>query len=87
MALSADVFHLSGALLVVTSVIAMGETLRAVRYLNLALAGLLGITPWFANGETLSALLGSVGGLLLMVLSLPRGKVLDRYGAWDRLVA
>lgn len=83
---SADVFHLCGSLLVVTSIIAMGETLRAGRYFNLLLALVLGIAPWLGGNEAISALLGTAGALVVVGLSLPRGKVHQRYGSWDRLV-
>ena len=83
---SADVFHLCGALLVVTSVIAMGETLRAARYFNLVLAALVGIAPWFAAGEVTSAVIGSLGALLVFASSLRKGQILDRYGSWDRCI-
>lgn len=83
---SADIFHLSGALLVVTSVIAMGEALRAARHFNLVLAALVALTPWLAAGETVNALLGSIGGALVVALSLRRGRILDRYGDWDRFI-
>jgi uncharacterized membrane protein len=83
----ATVFHLGGSLVVVTSVICMGEVVRAGRYLNVVLG--LGITalPWFLGGGTLAAqLIALVAGLAVAGLAFPRGPKTENYGLWDRYV-
>jgi hypothetical protein len=84
---AADLGHLGGALIVTVSVISMGEVIRLGRYLNLVLALLVGVGPWFADAATTGyAVAGSVAGVLVFALSIPRGPKLESYGAWDRYV-
>ena len=80
-------FHLGGALAVVAAVVAMGEVLRPLRLLCIPLGAGLALGPWLlAGGGTAAALIGLVGGLALCGLALPRGRIRESYGAWDRLV-
>ena len=84
---ASTVFHLAGSLVAVVSVIAMGEPVRMGRYLNVLLGGALAVGPWLLDGGDLaSRLAGLVAGLLVVVLSLPRGPVHERFGSWDSLV-
>lgn len=81
------VFHLGGALVVVTSVISMGEVLRVGRYLNVLLGLIVAVGPWLVGGATLAGpFVGSGAGLLVAALALPRGPVRERYGAWDHYI-
>lgn len=44
--------------------------------------------PWFLSGATAAAKWYDVAvGLLVIVLSLPKGPVRERYAGWDRLIA
>lgn len=84
---AADISHLGGALIVTVSVISMGEVIRLGRYLNLVLALLIAVGPWFANGTTTGfAIVNSLVGVSVFVLSIPRGPKTESYGAWDRYV-
>lgn len=84
---ASTVFHLGGAVVVVVSVIAMGEPLRAGRYLNVLLGVVLAGGPWIFGGAGLAAQLsGLVAGVAVAVLAVPRGPVRERFGSWDRLV-
>ncbi|HEV2124351.1 MAG TPA: vitamin K epoxide reductase family protein, partial [Chloroflexota bacterium] len=79
--------HLVGATIVVVSVICMAEVARAGRFLNLALGAWTVVAPWVLAGASDVALWSSVlSGLAVMVLSLPRGPMRERYGGWDRYV-
>lgn len=79
--------HLIGALVVTVSVIALAEVARAARYLNGALGVALIILPWTLDGgSALAGLAGVATGIILVVLSLPRGKISQSYGTWDRFV-
>ena len=81
------VFHLGGSLIVVTSVITMGEVLRAGRYLNVLLGLAVAVLPWVLGGGALTgALIGLVAGLAVAGLALPRGPKRERYGLWDTYV-
>lgn len=83
----ASIFHLGGSLVVVVSVIAMGEPLRIGRFLNLPLGTILAVGPWVAGGGGLAAqLTGLLAGAAVIALTLPRGPVHESFGGWDRLV-
>lgn len=75
-----------GALVIVISVTATAEPVRAARYLNLALAALLLATPLLAELPPL--LIGSnvTSGIAIAALSFSRGKVAQRYAGWDRAI-
>lgn len=83
---AADLAHIGGAFVVVISVIAMGEVVRAARLLNAAagivIAGLALFTQ--ASGGYVIALL--LTGIVIGVLSLPRGRICETYGDWDRFI-
>ncbi|GAB3559915.1 vitamin K epoxide reductase family protein [Spirosoma fluminis] len=84
---AASLSHLCGSLVVVISVLCMGEVLRIGRYLNvlLGLAAAGGI--WFTgNAPTALAINCLVVGLLLAGLAVPRGQITEHYGSWDKYV-
>lgn len=84
---ASDLFHLGGALIVVTSVIVMGEPLRVGRYLNLLFALIMGGGVWFLSGAGLAAQVnGTVVALIVAVLSIPRGPIRESFGSWDKFV-
>lgn len=84
---AANVSHLAGALIVIISVISMAELLRKVRYLNLIPALAVAVIPWFlADGGEMYYLNGTFAALFVILLSLPRGEITDRYGIWDRYI-
>lgn len=83
----ADSDHLVGALVVTFSVIAWAEVTRAVRWLNVLFGVWLFAAPWFLEGGTSMATLNDlVVGLLLLLASLPRGWVRERYAEWNRYI-
>lgn len=82
---AADSDHVAGALVVTISAIATAEVLRTGRLLNI-LAGL-----WIAASPFIFQVQGAkwcelLAGLLLVALGLPRGKVKEHYGSWDRFI-
>ena len=83
----ADADHLIGAMVVTISVTALAEMARPLRFLN-ALAGLclLGTPFMFAGGSALAEALSLLAGVLLIVLSIPRGRVSHAYGSWNRFI-
>ena len=84
---ASNVDHLGGALIVTISVICMGEVVRLGRYLNILLGLIVAVAPWFLSGATTaSALNGTLAGITVIALSLPRGPKTERYGLWDRYV-
>ncbi len=76
-----------GPMIAAFSVIALAEVFRAVRYLNVLLGLGLMITPWLVM-ESSDVSMGNnlVVGLLIILLSFRKGKISERYGAWDKLI-
>ncbi len=81
----ADSDHLIGALVITVAVSAMAETMRPLRFLNLMLAVALMFAPWmFDGGSLLADLAGVAASILLILLTLPRGRIVGHYGGWNR---
>jgi hypothetical protein len=79
--------QLVGALVVTFAVIAIGEVARAARFMNLIFGAWLLVAPWLLAGTTTAARWNDVAvGIAVLLLSLPRGKVTERFGSWDRYV-
>lgn len=79
--------QLVGALVVTFAVIAMGEVARAARLVNLVFGAWLVAAPWLLAGTSPVARWNDMAvGVALLFLSLPRGKVTERFGSWDRYV-
>jgi hypothetical protein len=83
----ADINHLGGALIVVFSVISMGEVVRRGRYLNIPVALGILVIPWLLpDGHTGLNLTSTLIALALVPLAIPRGPKKENYGFWDRYV-
>jgi hypothetical protein len=81
----ADSDHLLGALIVTVSITAMGEAARPARFINILLAVALMFAPFmFDGGKPIADLAGVVAGILLIALSIPRGRIDNPYGGWSR---
>lgn len=81
----ADSDHLLGALIVTVAVTAMGEAARPARFLNILLAVALMFAPFMFDGGSLVAdLAGVAAGILLIALSIPRGRIDNTYGSWSK---
>lgn len=81
----ADSDHLLGALIVTVSVSALAEAARPARFINILLAVALMFAPFMFDGGSLGAdLAGVAAGILLIVLSIPRGRIDNAYGSWSR---
>lgn len=85
--LAADSNFLTGALVITVSVVALGEVVRACRFLNILLGVWVVLSPLVLAGAGVADIASSaVVGLALIVLSLPRGRIRERYGSWDRFI-
>jgi nucleoside-diphosphate-sugar epimerase len=84
----ADSDHLVGALVITVAVIALAEVARPLRFINVAFGLWLIAAPWLLAGATLLASVASaIVGVLLVGLSLPRGRrSAEHYGGWDRYI-
>ncbi|GAB1581130.1 NAD-dependent epimerase/dehydratase family protein [Phyllobacterium phragmitis] len=80
--------HLMGAMIITVAICAMAEVARSLRFINVLFGIWLLAAPWLLAGETAGATWNNViAGLLIIALSLPRGKRSEEhYGAWDRFV-
>ncbi len=77
--------HLIGALVITVSITALAESARPARFVNMLLAVPLMAAPWMLDGGSLGAdWAGVMAGLLLILLSIPRGKIENHYGNWSR---
>lgn len=86
-ATAADVNHLGGALIVVVSVICMGEVVRRGRYLNILLGLIVAVVPWFLQDSNLALnISGTITGTIVAALSIPCGPKTENYGLWDQYV-
>lgn len=84
---AADSDHLAGALIVVVSVIALAEVARPARFLVIPLGLWLVVAPWFLSGATAASRWNSaLMGLLVVIISLPLGRLRDHYGSFDKVV-
>lgn len=84
---AADIGHLSGALIVTFAVISMGEVIRSGRYLNVALGLALASGPWLVDdASTGYAITATIIGISVAALSIPRGRIQQTYGSWDRFI-
>ena len=82
----AEVDHVIGFLVLTTLSVAAAEPARAVRYLNAVFGAGLVAAPFLLGADLAGTINNVVCGLVLIVLSRPRGAILQRYGAWDRLI-
>lgn len=84
---AANICHLFGALIVVVSVISMAEVVRIVRYVNIFLGlAVVGAFIFFADAQTVVVAIAVLTGLIVAALAIPRGKITESYGPWDKFV-
>ena len=79
--------HLIGPLVVTFAVIALGEIGRPVRWLNVLLGAWLMVAPWILGGGVPASRWNEVlAGAALLVLSIPRGRIREQYGTFNRVI-
>ena len=83
----ADSTDVCGALLVVFSIISLAEVIRPVRFLNMVIALWFGISPFVLPGATPFLMWHAViVAIVVIVLSIFRGPIREKYGSWDRKI-
>ncbi len=84
---SADCDHWMGAIVVTLAAVATAEVTRTVRFLNV-MAGVvvLILALVFSSGSTTILMSGIVSAVLLMIASIPKGVIIERYASWDRFI-
>jgi uncharacterized membrane protein len=76
--------HLIGALIVTAAVIALADVGRAARFINVLFGVWLIAAPWLLGGATtISTVSDMIAGALVILLSIPRGKIGERYGDFN----
>lgn len=84
---AADSDYLAGPLVISVSVVALADVGRTARWLNLPLALWIGAAPWFLDGATQAARgNAAVAAVLLVACSLPKGRIGDRFGSFDKYI-
>jgi hypothetical protein len=82
---AADFDRVAGALVVTWAVIGFGEIVRPIRLLNVLMGLGLLTAPWILTGDSeTSRWNDTIAGIAIIVLSVPRGRVEERFGAWSR---
>lgn len=82
----ANADHLIGSLVITVTVTAFAESVRPIRFINLIFAIALLITPFVYDANVLATLSSIVCGVLLFILTIPRGKIISSYGKWDKVI-
>lgn len=84
---AANADYLLGPLIITVALIATAEVARPVRFLNVGLALATVIAPFMLAGSTAASTLnGILVGVVISALSLPRGKVHERYGKFNAAI-
>lgn len=84
---AADSDHLVGALMVAVAVIAIAEVGRATRFVNILFGAWAIASVWMMSGATTGATWNDlIVGALVILLSIPRGKIGERYGSFERYI-
>jgi nucleoside-diphosphate-sugar epimerase len=82
----ANAHHVIGSLVLTVISVAAAEVARPVRWLNTLLGAVLIATPFVWEANTLTLVVSVALGLALIVLSIRRGPIRERYGHWSRLI-
>jgi nucleoside-diphosphate-sugar epimerase len=82
----ANTDHVIGFLVLTTVSIAAAEPTRAVRFLNMLFGAALIALAFWHEAPLAGLLNAALCGTALVVLSWPRGPIVERYGRWDRLI-
>jgi nucleoside-diphosphate-sugar epimerase len=82
----ANAHHLIGALVLTVISIAAADVARPVRYLNIVLGAALAGVPLIYDSDAANTAFTVVAGIAIAALSVRRGAIRNRYGAWNRLL-
>ena len=85
--LAADSNYIVGALITTVAVIVTAEIVRAGRFLNVLFGAWVIAAPWILSGTGTGTKWNNlIVGVLLVLVSIPRGTIKEQYGTWDRLI-
>ncbi len=77
--------HILGAFVCLFSITAFAEVCRSVRLLNILLAIVVAVLPWYF-GAANSVWTSSFVAIVLALVSIPKGSVYQRYGSLQRFI-
>lgn len=84
---SADCDHLLGAIAVTAAAVATAEVTRTARFINvIAGVGLLFAAFLFAGSVASVFWSDFICGIILIITSLPRGDIIERYAGWNKVI-
>jgi uncharacterized membrane protein len=84
---ASDSQHLVGALIATIAIAAMAEPCRAARFLNVMCGAWLILSLFLLPGFVpIAAWANMITGIVVIALSVPRGKISERYGSFDKFV-
>ncbi|QZA59021.1 vitamin K epoxide reductase family protein [Candidatus Rhabdochlamydia porcellionis] len=82
-----NIHYILGPLIAFISLISCAEVFRSLRFLNLLFGAILLVVVWFHHEISLLLIFHNLFlGALICFLSFPKGKVLEKYGSWQRLI-
>jgi nucleoside-diphosphate-sugar epimerase len=82
----ANAHHVIGSLVLTVVSIAAAEVARPVRYLNVPLGAVLMAVPFMFGADMVTTVVSMALGAGLVLLSIRRGPIRERYGGWNRLM-
>lgn len=83
----ADSSHLVGAFIVSFAVIAMSDVARTLRYVHILFGLWLIAAPWILGADQeISRWNSVISGVVLIVMSFPKGKIEDKRGGFDKYI-
>lgn len=76
--------HLIGSLVITIGVCALAEIARPLRLLIIPVASALLVTPFVFDVSELSLVVSLCTAIALIILSIPRGSINDKFGTWNK---
>ncbi len=84
---TANFDHIVGAMVVTVAAVACAEVTRIARFANLLLGSvLIVLSLLFARHLPIVLCSELVSGIFLIILSLPKGRIVERYAGWDKYI-
>jgi len=78
------ILQVSGLLIFTTAVLAMGETLRPVRFINVILGLMAGASGFIISTNNPIVMFGAGLGVMIILTSLPRGEIVHSFAGWNK---
>lgn len=84
---TADCDHILGAMVVTVAAVACAEVTRTARFINVLLGLLLIVVAFLFAGHLPIVFCSEfISGIFLVIVSMPKGRIFERYAGWDKYV-